>query len=148
MSLFISDGDVIAHGEAFLRCTLPKAHWTHEGHFAAALYLIARRPDIAVARQMPDLIRRYNEATGVANTADAGYHETITQASLIAARALLAGRPHGEDLHLTVHALMAGPLGDKAWLEAHYTRPLLFSRQARATWVEPDLAPLSDLRLD
>ena len=34
-------------------------------------------------------IRAYNEATGVANTYTEGYHETITQASLRAARSFL-----------------------------------------------------------
>ena len=42
---------------------------------------------------MPTMIRAYNEATGGANTETRGYHETITQASLRAARSFLMERP-------------------------------------------------------
>ena len=44
-------------------------------------------------REMPGLIRAYNESTGVPNTDTGGYHETITLASLRAACAWLARRP-------------------------------------------------------
>jgi hypothetical protein len=141
--MFANEQELIAHGEAFLACSLPKARWTHEGHFAAALYLIAMRLDLTPELDMPDFIRRYNRATGVENTDTAGYHETITQASLINARAFLRARPKREPLHLTSAALMQSELGDKNWPLVHWTKATLFSVEARRRWVEPDLAPLS-----
>jgi hypothetical protein len=42
---------------------------------------------------MPGLIRAYNEATNTPNTDTGGYHETITLASLRAARFMLAAHP-------------------------------------------------------
>ncbi len=140
--MFEDEAALIAHGQAFVATTLPKARWTHEGHFAAALYLIARCPDIVPERDMPDMIRRYNIATGGENTDSAGYHETITQASLIRSRRLLATRPVNEPLHLTLGALMQSSLGNKDWLLAHWSRPTLFSVAARRHWVAPDLAAL------
>lgn len=138
---FASDDEVAAIGAGLMDRTLPKPRWTHGAHFAAALWLIAERPDLDPARDMPPMIRAYNEATGVENTDASGYHETITQASLRAARAFLAARPAGEPLHATCNALMASPLGNRDWLLSYWSKGLLFSAAARRAWIEPDLQP-------
>jgi hypothetical protein len=139
---FTSDHAVGVIGRGLIDRTLPKPAWTHAAHFAAALWLIRERPDLTPARDMPPLIRAYNEATGVANTDEGGYHETITQASLRAARAFLAERPAGELLFETCNALMASPLGKTDWLLSYWTKGRLFSVAARRGWIEPDLQPL------
>jgi hypothetical protein len=122
-------------------CTLPKPQWTHRAHFAAALWLMTRQPDLDLPRVMPCLIRAYNEATGVANTDTGGYHETITLASLRAARAFLAAHA-ALPLCATANVLMASPLGKSDWLFAYWTKERLFSVEARRRWVEPDIRPL------
>lgn len=68
--------------------------WTHAAHFAATLWLLKCKPEIMLEEEMPVYIRAYNEAIGGANTDTSGYHETITRASIKAARAFLgeAGR--------------------------------------------------------
>jgi hypothetical protein len=90
---------------------------------------------------LPDTIRRYNTATGTANTDTTGYHETITRASIRGAAAMLAAHP-GEPLWVVANALMAAPLGRSDWLMAYWRRECLFSVEARKVWVEPDLLPL------
>jgi hypothetical protein len=90
---------------------------------------------------MPGLIRAYNIASGGENTDSAGYHQTITLASLRAATAALAAAP-GRPLHLILDDLLAGPQGDRDWLLAYWSRDRLFSVEARRQWVAPDLAPL------
>ena len=136
MTTFCSDADIESHTRRFMDLTLPKAQWTHTGHLAAAVWLVSR-PDIDASREMPDMIRRYNEATGGANTDTAGYHETITQASLRAVRAWLADRP-GQPLHETLAQLLQSPYGRPDWLLSYWSAPLLFSAAARRAWVEPD----------
>lgn len=136
---FASDAELAAVAHGFLDRSLPKARWTHGGHFAAALWLLAQRPDLVPA--MPDLIRAYNAATGVANTDTGGYHETITQASLRAAKAFLDAHP-GQPLFVVLNALMASPLGRPDWLLAYWSQARLFSVAARRRWLAPDLAPL------
>jgi hypothetical protein len=121
--------------------SLPKSQWTHEAHFAAALWLLARRQDLDVARDMPQFIRSYNEATGVANTDSGGYHETITQASVRAARSFVLQAP-GRGLCDTCNALLSSPFGKSDWVLTYWSRELLFSVQARKFWVDPDLQPL------
>jgi hypothetical protein len=139
--LFVSDDEIAAIGRGVLDLSLPKPRWTHAAHFAAALWLISCRSDLDASRDMPGFIRAYNEATGVANTDTEGYHETITQASLRAARSFLRQDPQ-RTLFATCNALMASPLGKSDWLLTYWTRATLFSVEARRRWVEPDVRPL------
>jgi hypothetical protein len=138
---FTTDAEIAAIGRGVLELSLPKSRWTHAAHFATALWLISRRPDLDASIAMPGMIRAYNEATGVANTDTEGYHETITQASLFAARSFLLQNPM-RSLFKTCNALMASPLGKSDWLLGYWSRALLFSVKARRGWVEPDLKPL------
>jgi len=138
---FLRDEEVAAIGCGLMTRTLPKAEWTHAAHFAAALWLLACRPEINVQEAMPGMIRAYNQATGTANTDTSGYHETITMASLRAARAFLAEHASLR-LHAVCNELMGSPLGKSDWLLAYWSRECLFSVEARRTWVEPDLQPL------
>lgn len=136
----LSDADIDRIGRGVVDRSLPKPEWTHAAHFAAALWLLAK-PGGDAEREMPPLIRAYNEATGVANTDDGGYHETITLASIRAARAWLAERPVVA-LSTALGELMAGPMGRSDWLLAHWSKETLFSVAARRSWLDPDLTPL------
>jgi len=135
-----TDADIERIGRGVADRTLPKAEWTHAAHFAAALWVLTR-PEMDARRDMPGLIRAYNTATGVANTDTEGYHETITQASIRAARAWLDARP-GAPLAQALADLLASPFGRSDWLLAYWSSDLLFSPQARRAWVDPDLRPL------
>ncbi|MEZ5893702.1 MAG: hypothetical protein R3C58_11260 [Parvularculaceae bacterium] len=139
---YSSEAEVVRLGEGFHACTLPKAEWTHGAHWAAAFWLILMRPDILPERDMPDLIRRYNLSTGTENTDTGGYHETITQASLIVARAFIAREGAGTALHDLCNALFASPFGKSDWLFAYWRKETVFSVKARREWVAPDLKPL------
>jgi hypothetical protein len=138
---FTSDDEVAAIGRGLIDRTLPKAAWTHAAHFAAVLWILTCRTELDASREMPGIIRSYNETTGVANTDTSGYHETITQASLRAARAFLAHRPL-VPLFMTCNALIGSPLGKPDWLLDYWSRERLFSIEARRAWIDPDLKAL------
>jgi hypothetical protein len=140
MTHFTSDAEIDRIGLGVLERTLPKAEWTHAAHFAAAFWLL-RRSGMNALRDMPALIRAYNEATGVANTDTGGYHETITIASIRVATAWLE-HPHDRRLHESLNALLASEYGRSDWLLAYWSKPLLFSVEARRRWVAPDIKPL------
>jgi hypothetical protein len=142
MMTYASDAEIEWIGRCFADLTLPKLEWTHAAHFAAAIWLLRRRPDILPERDMPDMIRRYNEAVGGVNSNTSGYHETITQASIHAARRVLRSVPEAVPLHEAHAMLMAGPCGDKDWLFVHWSHERLMSVEARRGWVEPDILPL------
>jgi len=139
--IYSSEAEIIRIGEGVCSCTLPRAEWTHAAHFAAALWLMRYRPELEPSREMPKLIRAYNESVGRVNDDSGGYHETITQASLRAARSFLQQDP-ARALFATCNALMASPLGKSAWLLDYWTRARLFSVEARRRWVDPDLKAL------
>lgn len=140
MKHFSSDREIDYIARGLLDCTLPKAKWTHTAHFAAAFWLLRRRGMHAM-RDMPGLIRAYNEATGVPNTDTSGYHETITIASLRAAYAWLNERRTAM-LHEALNELLDSSYGRSDWLLAYWSKPVLFSPAARRAWVEPDVKPL------
>ena len=139
---FADDAEIAQIGEGLRDRTLPKARWTHAAHFAAAAWILLRRPQLDPFREMPGLIRAYNLTTGVANTDTEGYHQTITQASLRAAKAFLEGLPPDTPLYQAVNALLDSPLGRRDWLLEYWSRDALFSVSARRGWLEPDLRPL------
>jgi hypothetical protein len=104
------------------------------------MWLIVERPDLDAAVVMPACIRAYNESVGTVNSDSGGYHETITQASLRAARLYCSGPG---SLAERCNRLLASPLGKSDWLLKHWSKEVLFSTEARRVWVEPDIAPLT-----
>ena len=135
---FADDAEIEELIRGFVELTLPKERWTHAAHFAGALWMMRHRGAEAASRDMPGLIRAYNESVGGVNSDTAGYHETITQASLRAAAPMLGDGP----LHLALDRLMASSLGRSDWQFAYWSKDVLMSVEARRTWVEPDLRPL------
>lgn len=135
---FTTDAEIDRIASGVLDLSLPKAEWTHAAHFALALWLLRHREDVPAI--MPGIIRAYNVATGGENTDTAGYHETITQASLRAAKAF--GFAPDYPLHELTNQLMRSELGRSDWLLAYWTKDRLFTALARREWVEPDLKAL------
>ena len=141
-TIFCSDHEIERIGRGLSDRSLPKSEWTHAAHFAAVLWLMRARPDLDLTAEMPKLIRAYNETTGVANTDSGGYHETITLASIRAARSVLERHGDGVPLYRVANELMLCELGRSDWLLRYWSRTRLFSVEARRLWVEPDLEPL------
>ena len=137
-AVFASEAEVIRIGEGLFAKTLPRTDWTHAAHFAAALWLMRYRPGLNAAQTLPGLIRAYNESVGRVNDETGGYHETITLASLRAARGILDAYPPEMPVYRIVNALMATNLADPNWLLEYWSRERLMSVEARRTWLEPD----------
>jgi hypothetical protein len=141
-AVFASEAEITRIGEGLFACTLPRTEWTHAAHFAAALWLMRYRPELDAAATMPGLIRAYNESVGRVNDDSGGYHETITLASLRAARGVLDAYPPDMPVHRIVNALMWSSLANPNWLLEYWSRDRLMSVEARRAWVEPDLKSL------
>ena len=140
--MFSSEDEIHHLGEGLLARSLEKAEWTHAAHFAAALWLMRYRPDLAPASAMPGLIRAFNEGLGGVNSDTAGYHETITLASLRAARGIFDSFPADVPVYRIVNALMKTNFANPNWLLEYWSRDRLMSVEARRSWLEPDLKPL------
>lgn len=142
MTGFATEVDVARLATRALEARLPRAEWTHEAHFALALWVMRHRPELGAPDQFRALILRINDSHGTPNTDTSGCHHTITVASLRAVAAVLA--THGEDEPLTgvLAEMMRGPFGRSDWILGHWSREVLFSVEARRGWVAPDREPL------
>lgn len=136
--LFDSDAAVRRIGTGLLALSLPKSEWTHEAHLGATSWIIIERPDIVPERDLPAIIRAYNESTGGVNDDHNGYHETITQTFIAAIRDHLAGCAE-TGLKQRVNALLLSPRGRRDWPLTLYSRDRLFSVAARRSLIAPDL---------
>jgi hypothetical protein len=139
---FHSDAEVEHLGEGLLACTLARPEWTHEAHLAATTYLLLRRPDVDIDKELPHIIRRFNESVGGVNSDTEGYHETITRAFLHGVRLFLAEADVSEPLHELVNELLLSPMGRRDWPLRFYSPEKLFSVEARRAFVAPDVAAL------
>ena len=139
---FASDAAVRRIGEGLLGCSLGRAEWTHEAHLAACLWAIVERPDIVAERDLPDIIRRFNESVGGINDETQGYHETITQCFICGVRHYLARTDPALALVEKVNGLLAAPEGRRDWPLGFYSAERLFSVEARLSRIAPDLRPL------
>lgn len=139
---FHSDAEIERVGEGLLARRLPRDEWTHEAHLAATTYLLLKRPDIEIDRELPDIIRRYNETVGGVNSDTEGYHETITRLFLSGVRLFLVEANPSAPLFDLVNELLLSPMGSRNWPLAFYSTERLFSVEARRHFVDPDLRPL------
>jgi len=140
--LFKSDAEIAHIGEGLVARTLPRDEWTHEAHLAATTYLLTRRPDIAIDKELPGIIRRYNESVGGVNDDTQGYHETITRVFLHGVRLFLREADLGDPLHELINELLLSPMGRRDWPLRFYSAERLFSVEARRHFVPPDVAAL------
>jgi hypothetical protein len=126
---------------AFEAGSLPKSEWTHRAHMTVALWYLVHCPGEEAIRRIRVGIKRYNEAVNVENSRTGGYHETLTVfwVWVVGKYFLLEA-----DARSTVD-IVNGCIdrhGDKDLPLRYYSRDVLMSWRARASWVEPDLRPL------
>ena len=125
----------------FEDCTLPREEWTHAAHLTVALWHLLQFDWPEAVARVRHGIKRYNAAHGIVTTPTGGYHETLTIFWLRVVRTFLeAERNEARALVHLANELTA--THDKSLPLAHYTRARLFSPEARANWVEPDLRSL------
>jgi len=123
--------------DAFEGCTLPYVEWTHAAHLRMAWLYLDRHPFDLALEKVRNGIQRYNAAQGNF----AGYHETVTRAfvHLIHHRRAL-GQLRGWEAFAADNADLFARSPHA--LARHYREATLRSPDARARFVEPDLARL------
>jgi hypothetical protein len=119
----------------FERGGFSAVEFPHRAHLRMAYLYIRQLGPASAADRLTTGIRRLAAAHGHVDR----YHETLTRA-WVDVVALAMARTRAE----TFEELLARhpELLDKHLLLAHYSREVLFSAQARAQWVAPDLVPI------
>ncbi len=142
------NADHAAHILAGLKArTLPKDEWTHGAHLTAAVLLLDEAGLTGALTLMPDMIRSYNEAVGGVNSDTEGYHHTITVFYLCVIDDFCR-RHEGAPAHARATALLGSPLAAKDYALQFYSTELLFSVEARRSYVEPDLKSFPGCAVD
>ena len=122
---------------AFERGEIANEGFHHASHLHVAWVYLAESSSVhQAADKMRNTLRRFAAALGKPQK----YHETITLFWVhFLARAKTVSR--GQRLEDVVYA--NPQLLEKNFPLAYYSAERLFSNEARASWVEPDLKPLS-----
>jgi len=118
----------------------PLAEWHHREHIKLAyLYLRALPFDAAVTKARAN-IQAFNAAHQIPEAIDRGYHETMTLAWMCLVHCTLCefGPSDGADAFVDKHPQLLS----KRALLFFYSRDRIMSAEAKATFIEPDLAPL------
>jgi hypothetical protein len=141
LTTFRTTEEILSLVRRFEDCTLPREEWTHAAHLTVALWHLLQYDWPEAVARVRLSIQRYNAAHGIRATPTGGYHETLTLFWMRHVRSFLeAGRNEARSLVALANDLAGS--ADKGLPLAHYTRERLFSAEARASWVEPDLKPL------
>ena len=133
----MTDAEIESLVKRFEDCTLPEAEWTHAAHLTTALYYLYRLNREQALDKMRAGIQRYNASLGKF----IGYHETITRAWIAVIANFLATCDRAHPLAVLA-AQLVSQCADSRYLLQFYSRDCLFSAEARAAWVPPDLKEL------
>lgn len=130
--------------ETFLRrfenCEIVFEEWHHREHLRVAYLYLLRWKYPRALDQMSRGLKALNAAQKVPETLERGYHETLTQGWLQLVHCTLCeyGSADSSEAFLEKHAHL---LARRAML-FFYSRDRLMSAEAKARFIEPDLAPL------
>jgi flavin reductase (DIM6/NTAB) family NADH-FMN oxidoreductase RutF len=134
---FLADRDVFADFVAqWENGRLPKRAWTHGAHVAVGTSRVVRY-GAAAFEYMKRGVIRFNESVGTENTAESGYHETLTRLWIDVIARLVTGFTNEWDA--ARHAVQC--LGEDRDLHTlYYSFDVVRSGEARRRWIPPDLA--------
>lgn len=126
---------------AFEAGTIPREEWNHRAHLTMSLwYILDYGPDRGATRIREGLLR-YNRLQGIEQTADSGYHETLTRFYIwLVQRFVVTSDPGRSRLELLDE--LCDRYGSLDYPLRYYSREHLSSWEARTTWVAPDLLPM------
>lgn len=109
----------------------------HRAHVRAAYIYLAESDSDRASERMRDALLGFLRHHGVDPSK---YHETITRAWILAVRHFMQLTPAAQSADEFIDA--NPQLLDAQIMLTHYSAELLFSPQARATFVDPDLGPI------
>ncbi len=135
---FESDEEVELLIERFENCAVTAEEWTHAAHLTAALWYALHFELPEATNKMRAGIFKLNEAHGMPNTPTRGYHETLTVFWMRIVMDFLNKTEDKSCLAKLANDLIAA-CGDSKLPLKFYNRRLLFSPEARAKYIEPDL---------
>ncbi len=129
--------------ERIEQTTWPFADWHHTQHLILATWYLTQFDEREAIDRCRRSIVRYNQANGVAQKIDSGYHETLTVFLLRGISAFLAALPTGLRFCERLDGVTRCFADIRAIGRAYFTRERFDSWPARTGWVEPDKRSMS-----
>ena len=123
--------------EEFEACRLTPASFDHRGHVRLAYTYLAENDTEQALERMKAALLKFIRHQGIDPMK---YHETLTRAWILAVRHFMEITPASAsaDAFMASNPIML----DAKIMLTHYSADLLFSPQARAAFVEPNLDPI------
>jgi hypothetical protein len=127
--------------KSFEDATIPRDDWKHAEHLVVALYYLSKHDlESAYARMRDGILNLLANGFKVDLKKEMPYHETITLFWMRLVDEFNAGK---NGASLLEKANEVAYKWDKDYPMKFYSRELLFSDEARARFVEPDLLSLN-----
>ena len=140
MTKYKSDDEIEALVNAFEDASIARGVWKHAEHLVVALYYVTKYDLEPARKKMRDgLFHLLTEGFKVDLTKEMPYHETLTMFWMLTVNKFAR---ENTNLGLTEKANVLVEKFDKDYPLKFYTRELLFSDEARAKFVDPDLSNL------
>lgn len=114
--------------------SLAPASFDHRAHIRLAYCYLAEAEVEAAVTKMRDSLQAFLRRHGIAPSK---YHETMTRAWILAVRHFMENSATSSSAEAFIQANPA--MLDSRIMMTHYSTTLLFSDEARARFVEPDL---------
>jgi hypothetical protein len=123
----------------FEACKIPPAEFNHRAHIRLAYVYLSEYDTDTAYQLMRSALLSFLEYHGVDISK---YHETITRAWIMAVRHFMENTPSSEssDIFIEKNPVML----DSKIMMTHYSAEVLFSDEARAKFVEPNLDPIPE----
>jgi len=132
-----SEKDIFDLVRDFESATVPRDEWKHAEHLIVALYYVSHYDiETATEKMRSGILNLLANGFNVDLAKEMPYHETITVfwiRTVAAFHVSSNGKPIAEKIAEMVERF------DKNYLLNFYTRERLFSHEARARYIEPDL---------
>jgi hypothetical protein len=141
-AIIVSSNEIDELVSGFQNHTLPTERWTHQAHLIVGMHYAYNFSLEQAIYYLRAGILTYNAASGGKNTHERGYHETITQLWAKLLHAFVQEKCAGLSLAEACSALLNSPYAEQEIMLRFYSKDLLFSTEARALWIEPDLAAI------
>ena len=125
-----------AFRDAFEACDVAPADFSHEAHVRIAYAYLAEVDVEPAVQRMRGALLKFLEHHAIPRSK---FHETLTRAWVLAVRHFMnKDSSSSADDFIARHP----ELLDSKIMLTHYSASVLFSADARASWVEPDLDPI------
>jgi hypothetical protein len=120
--------------QTFEACQVPPAEFNHRAHLRLAYVYLTEQNDDTAYQSMRNALFSFLRHHGVDI---AKYHDTMTRAWVMAVRHFMENTPESESFEafIELHPVML----DTKIMLTHYSAEVLFSAEARAGFVTPDL---------